>query len=193
MQNLVLNKMNKMNKIEDLVNIITIEGDHKTKQYVDYGIDKQANSLGAYGISLFEKYVEISRFSKDIKDESYISDYIDKIQGILSTYNNTLDINDKVRRNISKLISSASTIAHEGRIGPGTTILINEKNFESYSLHNIKRIFNVIFVDELNDIIITRKNGLDQPGIILVKNDENYMFTTLGFYPDKQFIKINLN
>lgn len=100
---------------------------------------------------------------------------------------------------MQKILSACNRIAQCGRIGPGTNILISEKNYNKYNINRLIELMNqpliVLFDDKLIDnMIVYRKNTIDQPGLFLLYNKNNNMYNILeiGFYPDKQFVNIQL-
>lgn len=122
--------------------------------------------------------------------------------------------NPILRRVISRLNMAGSWIAVTGRIGPGNFIICNESTYDY-----LKKIFDSVsytyfkmFADNSLDddeIIVGRKNSLENPGIISVidKNslqnivynedgnrcvDLSYGLYAIGFYPEKQYLTLKI-
>lgn len=123
---------------------------------------------------------------------------------------------------ISKLKNISNFIAIEGRIGPAHWILSNQKTYDwIVKKLNLSEINNdILFIDNLavdvnesidDDVLLVgRKNKIDQPGlacVILTDDDNNIIFeedektkeisifftiTNIGFFPHKQYMKINI-
>jgi hypothetical protein len=104
----------------------------------------------------------------------------------------TIDVN---QRNLVRNINNASNlIATEGRVGPGQYFLVSKDNYEKYNLYMITGYLKPIFHD-IDDIVIFRKNLIDQPGVVCIKNpmSNKYEIVDIGFYPQKQCAKIKIN
>ena len=94
----------------------------------------------------------------------------------------------------TKLNNASYYIAVEGKIGKATNILLSEKNYNKYNLKDIcvEMNLNILFDDTVEDIYLYRINSIEQPGLVLVFNDDKYELIPIGFFPEKFFIKISL-
>jgi len=101
--------------------------------------------------------------------------------------------NELRRKKINRL-NASNYIASDGRIGAGNNLMISEKNYKKYSIKKfIPQLYNMnIILEDVDDIYIFRKNDIEQPGLIMIKNKEKYELVDIGFYPYKQFIKIEI-
>jgi hypothetical protein len=135
--------------------------------------------------------------SKPIIDTDINSVVISKIKELVEYIepSYTIDIRETNQKNFIQISKASNKIAIEGRIGPGQKILISENNFNKY-FPTTKSYFNdflkVIFVENLDYLIVYRNNYDDQPGLILIENGINFDVIGIGFYPEKQFCKIEL-
>ena len=96
-----------------------------------------------------------------------------------------------IRKVQSTIISASSMIAVNGRIGPANNLLISKENYIKYDIQNVLKI-NVFFTD-IKDIIVYRRNDIQNPGLMLFHNNEKYLFKTTGFQPETQFMKVVLD
>lgn len=193
------------NKIEELskyVTTIKCENEYKL-MFVDFNYDtfqpeliNVSNELNKTDISIakdliLEKILELSNKNEDSEKFSIKK----SIEGITDE----LMISRKV---CSKILNGCNYIAANGRIGSGNTILISEENYNKYELsrfdfENVENVPDkmnreVIFDESINDIILYRKNDIEQPGLVLLYSDDKYDIIDIGIYPEKQFLKIEL-
>jgi len=99
-------------------------------------------------------------------------------------------LNDVRRKLLSRILMGSNTIAMKGRIGPAHYMIISEDNYHRYelsSIENIKPIFH-----DTKDIVLFRKNSINQPGLVYITNNDKYSLVDIGFYPEKQFLKIKI-
>jgi hypothetical protein len=92
----------------------------------------------------------------------------------------------------TKINIASNLIATTGRYGPAEIILISKKNFEKLGLEEIKKDYEFYFTDFVKDIILYRKNNCNQPGLVMFYNKRKLSFEKIGFYPEKQYLKIKL-
>lgn len=109
------------------------------------------------------------------------------------TYETELDDAKNQRRLISKIFNASNLIAASGRIGPAQYMILSKENYKKYNLEIMESTIEPIFHD-IDNILLFRRNSIDQPGIIYLKNNisNKYAILSIGFYPQKQYIKINL-
>lgn len=122
--------------------------------------------------------------------------------------------NSILRRIVARLNMAGSWIAVNGRIGPGNFIICNESTFDylKTTFDRISYTYFKLFADnslEDEEIVIGRKNSLENPGIIAVidKNslqnivynedgnrciDLSYGLYAIGFYPEKQYLTLKI-
>lgn len=97
--------------------------------------------------------------------------------------------------NETTLNNASSYIAASGRIGLATHLIISQNTYKEYesTILNFKNKYNMVLVFDNSirkDIYLYRKNTEEQPGILLLKHEDNYKLETIGLQPEKQFIKI---
>jgi hypothetical protein len=182
-----------MNKIEDFINIKEIEDDNTDLIYIDFKSDGNVMSPEA-----ITRKIKLTKKIKDDKD--IISEIVEKINSLSETNDTDIlekfslkNINEKNETNqkrkiFAKILNSSNYIAVQGRIGSGNKMLVSKENYEKYYLDELDN-YDVIFED-VNDIYIFRKNDVDQPGLVMIKNDEKYEIIDVGLYPHKYFLKI---
>ena len=95
------------------------------------------------------------------------------------------------RKFLAKINNASSVIAVNGRIGPAQYMIVSENNYNNYELSILENIKPVFY--DTDDIILFRKNRFDQPGLVYITNNEKYYLVDIGFYPEKQFIKIKID
>jgi hypothetical protein len=81
-------------------------------------------------------------------------------------------------------------IASNGRMGSATNIIISHKNYYKYELNYHHKNLEPYFDESIEDIILYRKNNFEQPGLVLVCNDDKYSIDRVGLHPENQFFKI---
>lgn len=98
-------------------------------------------------------------------------------------------------------------VSNSNKISKIYSLDVNETNSNSYTMEKVGNLTHLqgscyldIIVDDRvleNEIFLYRKNEINQPGVIFIWNNENnvvkYQMTSLGFFPDKQFLKITIN
>jgi len=161
-----------------------------------------SNHLDSEFIQLV-KYVSIkNRISNKIINENFdIS-----IEKLINEFGNA----SAIEKIIFKLNNCSSYIATNGRIGPAQYIITSEKiNNFILSEENINNVYFKLYINrniENENIIVGRKNDIDQPGISLIINENSfnditsdngklimnlkYKFSVNGFYPEKQYFLI---
>jgi hypothetical protein len=101
------------------------------------------------------------------------------------------------RKLMSKINNASLYIATNGRIGEATNMIVSKKNYDKYNISDFNGKFEILF-ENVDDIYLYRKNTDEQPGLILFYyTDENnidyYKVESIGFYPERQFMKIIIN
>lgn len=141
------------------------------------------------------------------------------------------------RRLVTKIVKASNYIWNEGRLGPAEFIIVNGAvaatltDVASYAVNPVNAKFNqqqqiyplgtlngmTVYVDpnkkfDDNDIIIGRKNGADQSGIVFIpylmaqsisiiseatmaptmELRSRYAITEVGFFPEKQYMRIRI-
>lgn len=123
--------------------------------------------------------------SDDYKPNEILEKFIDKVTSICdtSTYKKILKEHvieeyseDNIRKLMCKMMNSSTYIAVRGRIGPAQYVLLPTKYYEILLTYTdqLNRIgeLELIPTDLLKDrFIFGRKNGLEEPGMILVLNE----------------------
>lgn len=183
--------------LEKLVTVKKIPNDQKIADIIFVDIKNDA-----YKIDVFSKKITIDKKIDDDKIKKELFEYIDKLSinddnDILNKFSiSTIDgeINETFKRKVITKISNASYyIATSGRIGQANTILMSEETEKKYEIKKyIDDDFDIEFVfdDSIKDIYMYRKNEIDQPGLVLIMNDDVYEIIDIGFYPYRQFMKI---
>lgn len=103
----------------------------------------------------------------------------------------------KVRQCMTRILNASEHINIEGKIGPATNMIISKENYYRFSIEDFSGMFDVIFED-VNDIYLYRKNSTEQTGLLLFyyKDEDNkyyYDVESVGFYPEKQYMKLKIN
>lgn len=115
---------------------------------------------------------------------------LDKINELAS--NNTIILGENCIDTINK---TSTMIATQGRIGEATNMIISKENYDKYHISEISDKYEILFED-VDDIYIYRKNSFEQPGLCLCyyvdDNTTYYEVVSIGFCPEKQFIKIKV-
>jgi hypothetical protein len=160
--------------------------------FIDFNISTKDNSM----LYNFTKVTELEKTKKsDIKQLM-----LDKIFELCDHNNDEILklFSYKLERKISSTIKNASLyIAANGRIGEATNMIISKENYDKYNISEFKEKYEILFED-INDIILYRKNTFEEPGLVLFYyTDENnidyYDIESIGFYPERQYIKIIMN
>jgi len=96
------------------------------------------------------------------------------------------------RKITAKFLNASLYIAANGRIGQGNTVLVSKENYDKLKMSEYTEGYELFFDDSVEDIYIYRRNGFDQPGLILATFEDKYELIDIGFFPQKQFQKITL-
>jgi len=202
-------------KIEDYEELVSIKkADQPVVQllFVDFKLGTVSPTTSSsypsvIGPDVFTKNISIS---KPIDEKQMKKDYLDQIKFMSLTnqelreekLNRILNIKkEKIedyyedgRKLLNRILYGSNMIAAEGRIGTATHLVVSQRNYDKYpqtfkmlANHNIK-----IVIEDISNITLYRKTGVDQPGLILVYTDNYYKFEKIGFFPEKQFHKIIL-
>ena len=129
---------------------------------------------------LIEQIVKLSSTNTEMIEKLSL---VDK----LKEYNTT-----ELRIAKAKVLNASNYIATYGRIGTANTILISKENYDKLELSEITEGYETFFDDSIDDIYIYRRNSIDQPVLILITFEDKYDFAGIGFYPERQFMKISL-
>lgn len=174
--------------IEELGNLITCEyTEHDTPKlkYIDMKTEN-----GQMSVDVLTKNVELGN---DLKEDYSVDLYeeIKKLTDIKDKKTFSISSEDSPRKWEHMVNMASNMIAGDGRIGPGNTVLISEKNYNN-KLSKLGNIYNVQFIDNEDEIFVYKKTNLDQPGLAFIYNDDKYAFVSKGFFPDKQVFKIEI-
>jgi hypothetical protein len=158
-------------------------------------------------IETFTKTRELEKIKKSkIKDlmlkniyelsEKHDKDILEKFSYSDEMYKNETE-ETKTRKCMSKINNASLYIATNGRIGEATNMIISKENYDKFNISDYSGKFEILFED-VDDIYLYRKNNSVQPGLVLFYyTDENnidyYEIESIGFYPERQFIKIKIN
>ena len=195
-------KTTELKQITDFEKIITLkENENDTINYVIIDYNDEKNTVESSTVeNEMKKEINIDDIKKDfISTVVKLSEEDDAeiIEKFTFKDSDFTDNNVKNRKLIAKINNACNYIAANGRIGAGKIILLSEKTFNKYKdafdLYLNDDYHQFLFDDSINDIIVYRKNTIEQPGLILVYNKEKYSFESIGFYPERQFLKITLN
>jgi hypothetical protein len=186
----------------------TIKKDHGTLSYLDYVYrdDYEKKEGGEVipkelGLKILTKFVELDKNLSELDEEKEFLEEVDKIVKPYDRLNfkneKNYDKKKHSRLNLSKLISAGSVVAMDGRRGPAKNVLINREDFQELLLEEerdaLQRMYEVWFTEKpLEYVLVWRNGALDEPGIVLIKNEEKYTFVSVGFHPEAQFCKINV-
>ena len=114
----------------------------------------------------------------------------------------TLDENmqNNFRKIVSKIMNASNYIAIEGRMGPGTAVIIGRNNWHWFDENNVISnnmlgSFSLILDESISPdkIIVARSNNNHSPGLILVNNlfDNSYYFKETPNW-EKQYVWFNV-
>ena len=185
-------KTTELKQITDFEKIITLkENENDTINYVIIDYNDEKNTVESSTVE--------NEMKKEINIDDIKKDFISTV--VKLSEEDDAEIIEKFtfkdRKLIAKINNACNYIAANGRIGAGKIILLSEKTFNKYKdafdLYLNDDYHQFLFDDSINDIIVYRKNTIEQPGLILVYNKEKYSFESIGFYPERQFLKITLN
>lgn len=185
--------MEKIEKIENLVTIRKIEGESINYIFVDM----KNLILTKCDADVYETSVVLE---KKISENNLINELFECIEQ-LANMNDSDTLKIFTMKDISKLgnllKNGSNYIASNGKLGQANHLLISWDNFRKYNVEkelidNLENI-GVVFSDTIKDIILYKVNSFDQPGLVLIHNNEKYLFKGIGFYPERQFQKITLS
>lgn len=133
---------------------------------------------------LIKKIIKLSSIDKEMVEKfslvEVLKEYKDRDESALR------------RRVLTKIIAATNYIATYGRIGMANTVLISKDNYDKFKMSEIIENCEIFFDDSVEDVYVYRRNEIDQPGLILVYNENKYELCEIGFYPERQFMKITL-
>ena len=182
--------------------------------YLDFKFDESGQSGSRCS---FVKSLYLGEINNDFNEEKFVAEYLVKNIPNNNIENFNIDFtkmginnsSDLERRIISKLMSNATFIAAEGRIGLPNTLILNACTYlngsfgaslnnavKKFAKENDIKIYHSIYVEE-NVIYLMRNSEKDNPGFYIFKHtdkeNKNYhAITGLGFFPEKQCAKINI-
>jgi len=151
------------------------------------------------GLDVFKKHIELNKDLSKLDEEK---DFLEEINKYVY-FNEDLKLKNNTeerysRYNMSRLISAGSLVAVMGRRGPAHNVLISRTKFENIleqeERDTLQKMYEVFFSkdDDLDFVLVWRSGAIDEPGCILVKNDEKYAFVSTGLHPEAQFVKIRI-
>ena len=132
----------------------------------------------------------------DLKKELF-----ERIEKLSNPYDPIEESNENIN---TKIKWGSNWIATVGRFGYATHLLISKENYEKHEIDSLYLVSDVdpikinpplltiVFSDNVKDCILYRINSFDQPGLVLVHNNDKYSFESIGFYPENQFLRILL-
>lgn len=185
-------------KIEELEDFITKREviDNKYQLlFVDFNRSAEHKIDEFVGPDVFQCSSEL-RNEFDI--ESVKKEFVESVKELsnMNENENTKIFNLKDLTDVDKIknrIKNASNyIAADGRVGQATCCVLSQINYERYRMVLEKMELSILISDDVEDMILYRKNGFDQPGLVYCYKDDKYSFDAIGFNPEKQFIKIGI-
>jgi len=170
---------NEQNDLQNEQNRQTISLDVFTKR-VDFAPDVDISDCIDLKNSFVEKVLELcERNSYDIFNFKYDDNNDDET------------MNKRVL--LSKMMNASNFISFNGRLGPANSIIISKSNYDNFGLSDYTREFSLdVLFSDIDDIIMYRKNNIDQPGLVCVRKGDKCKIVDIGFFPEKQFIKIKI-
>lgn len=156
----------------------------------------------SFEVKIFEPTFKLIEKTDTIKNE--IIDKIVKLSNkhdkdIIEKFSLTKHLSDpELEKKItSKVFNATYYVASNGRIGKANTVLVSEENDKKYNLselfRNNKYLKDIeIVYGDVEDIYVYRKNQVEQPGLVLIYNEDKYYIADIGFYPYRQFMVIKL-
>lgn len=169
---------------------VTIEGTRGQIQYVDY--NNLTTDSGKPGLSIFTKFVELGKNLSEINEEREFLEEVNKYVKI----NEDLEFTNNSQKNLTILLLAGNVVMVEGKRGPAHHVLVGRKSFEKIldqeERDSLQRAYKVWFAkdENLDYVLVWREGDKDEPGCILVKNEEKYNFVSTGLHPEHQFVKI---
>ena len=114
-----------------------------------------------------------------------------------STLKENIEIN--FRKIVTKIMHASNYIATEGRVGPGTAVIVGKNNWHWFNefnfINNMLGSFSLILDESISPdkIIVARANNNHSPGLILVNNlfDNSYYFKETPNW-EKQYVWFNV-
>jgi hypothetical protein len=185
--------------------------------YLDFKFDESGQSGS---VCSFVKSIYLGEINNDFNEEEEVAKYLQ--QNIPNNDFEIFNISFEnigedpfltkeilKRKIISKLRSNAAFVATEGRMGLPNSLLLNANTYLNGSYGSVLNDAVVKFAEESdmkiyyskyieeNVIYLMRNSENDNPGFYIFKHtDKNnkryFSITGLGFFPEKQCIKINI-
>jgi len=182
--------------------------------YFDFKFDESGQSGS---VCSFVKSLYLGAIDDDFNEEKIVAEYLQQNIKNNNIENFNIDFNkiqsssesDLQRKIIAKLMSNATLIATEGRMGLPNTIILNANTYlngsygavlnesvKKYARQNDIKIYHSKYIEE-NVIYLMRNSEKDNPGFYIFKHLDNenkkyFSITGLGFFPEKQCAKIKI-
>ena len=182
--------------MEDLSKYVTVkecDSEALSLAYIDYKYDEDDNNVFYLAPQTCTENITMSKTDETKTKELLVEKIVELASKVKKHEFSMKHVKDISKINIY-IRNAKNYIATDGRIGFATNMLVSEDNFEKYNLKNVceELKFDVLFDDSVKDVILYRKNNIDQPGLVLFIHEDKYEFVDIGFYPEKQFLKIIL-
>lgn len=204
-----------IDKLKEIITCESVSHDTVSLTYVDVkddysmGMEKSECTLKDFTGSdfystVFNEYLDI--INNHCLSMKHPTIFEMDMTSIAEEYNNEKELIR--RKTLTKVKNCSNLIACEGRIGTAQWVIFPKSFYENYIdtledreyiIEKVEPVFGNIttLVDSnIEHIYIGRRNQKDQPGTILVYNENDdvfkYELVSIGYYPDRQYAKITL-
>lgn len=187
-----------LKELENFIAIKKIEKDNYNFMMIDFQstsvIQPTTNGV-PYGVISPQVLTISNKLTKKFDIEEIKKDFLETAKKLaIKNYNSDLslmrkfDITDdsNSRKIIAKILNASNYIACNGRTGPGNFIITSESNYRNYDLKLLKNM--ELYLADIPDIVVGRKNSIDQPGMVLIYNNDKYIIESIGYHPEYQFM-----
>ena len=192
-----------MEEIKDLVTFkVTQTDDYKTI-FVDFRYEPKDDGntpINEFGPNVYSNQGTIT---EKISETDVKGSLLNSVYELAETNFNSLSQDyqrkfivseDNERLVVNKINNVRNFIACEGRVGPGSIIVISQEMIDKYTIHLPFLLESCkLVIADVRDIYIYRCNQIDQPGLVFIHNDEKCQFHAQGFNPEKQFMKVKID
>ena len=174
-----------------MIKTIYTKEEKGTMSFIDYTPNTESEQLG---LKVFTKHIQLTKNLSELNEEKEFLEEVNKYV----KFSEILKFSENSKKNLAVLLMAGNIIMQKGRRGPAHNVLIGrnkfEELFEQEERDSLQRFYKVWFSkdENLDYVLVWRVGADDEPGCILVKNDEKYAFVSTGFYPEAQFVKIKI-
>ena len=197
--------------IDTVLDEVEENGDYSESNVSEYSDDEYAAIISPKIMSLnvtsqsylddeelYNKVINFLEFNTKQKHTMPLSlDYV-ATNNPHSTLEENIQIN--FRKIVTKVMYASNYIAVEGRVGPGTAVIVGKNNWHWFNENNVVSnnmlgSFSLILDESISPdkIIVAHANNNHSPGLILVNNlfDNSYYFKETPNW-EKQYVWFNV-